>query len=51
MIRAFSSMSSALRSFFKSSQASQKRMFSSEYSPRKNVRNIFLPSAKENGGG
>lgn len=47
MILAFSSMSSGLRSFFKSSQANQKRMFSSLYSHRRNERKTFLPSVND----
>lgn len=44
MKRAFSSMASGLVSFFSSSQASQKRMFSSLYSQRRKSRNNVRPA-------
>ena len=48
VLLAFSSINSGLRSFLRSSQASQKRMFSSEYSHRRNVRKTTRPSEKGN---
>lgn len=46
MKRAFSSTSSALVSFFSSSQASQNRMFSSLYSHRRKSRNSVRPAKR-----
>ena len=47
IILAFSSIDSGLRSFLRSSQASQKSIFSSLYSQRKKDRNTLRPPDKK----